>query len=118
MAASIAAPLMGAALRHCSPFDAKLVRQTDAQELGMAVVFLEGGPSPMPIPMASTNSIIDSIAGYVNSSIVERKDLQSIKVISLLNLGFFASQRHSPRPAARSSRLVEGDHGGSENVFW
>ena len=42
----------------------------------MAVVFLEGGLSPIPMRMASTNSIVDPIAGYVNSA-VERKDSQN-----------------------------------------
>ena len=27
------------------------------------------------------------------------------------------SKRHRPRPAARLSRLLEGDHGGSENFL-
>jgi hypothetical protein len=27
-------------------------------------------------------------------------------------------ERHHPRPAAQSSRLVEGDHGGFENFLW
>jgi len=39
----------------------------------MAVVFLEGGPSPIPMQMASTIFIVDPVVGYVNLRIVERK---------------------------------------------
>jgi hypothetical protein len=54
----------------------------------MAVVFLEGGLSPVPMRMASTDSIVDPAAGYVNSRIVQREDSQIPKRTSLLNIAF------------------------------
>jgi hypothetical protein len=46
----------------------------------MAVVFLEGGPSLIPMPM-EPNSIVSPVAEYVNSPVVERKDLQITNAI-------------------------------------
>jgi len=43
--------------------------------LGMAVVFLEGGLSPIPMQMASTKIHRGSGRRYVNSHILERKYL-------------------------------------------
>jgi hypothetical protein len=56
----------------------------------MAVVFLEGGCRQYQCKWRALNSIVDPIAGYVNSRIVQREDYKSPKSNSLLNLDFLA----------------------------
>jgi hypothetical protein len=60
-AASLVAPsivrrrdLSSAALRLARPFDAETVSQTDVQDPVWPLSSLEGGPSPIPMQMAST----------------------------------------------------------------
>jgi hypothetical protein len=54
----------------------------------MAVVFLEGGVSPIPMRVASRNFMVDPAVGYVNQRFVERNGLQSADRNPLQNLDF------------------------------
>ena len=58
----------------------------------MAVVFLEGGRSPIPMRWRAPSSIVDPVVRYVNSCIVKRKDSQIPKRNSLLNLDYLVAQ--------------------------
>ena len=60
----------------------------------MAVVFLEGGLSPIPMRWRAPNSIVDPAVKYVNSRMVEHEGSQIPKRNSLLNLNFFGIMRH------------------------
>jgi hypothetical protein len=59
----------------------------------MAIVFLEGGLSPIPIQMASTKRHRGPRRQGCQSHIVERKDSQIIKRNSLLNLDLLRAYR-------------------------
>jgi hypothetical protein len=56
--------------------------------LGMAIVFLEGGLSPIPMRWRALNSIVDPVAGSVNSRNVECKVVRIAERNSLPNLDF------------------------------
>jgi hypothetical protein len=68
--------LTGAALRHGLPFDAKIVRQTDAQDSVWPLSFWKGVCRQYQCERQAPNSIVDPISAYVNSA-VERKDSQN-----------------------------------------
>jgi len=65
-----------AALRHCSPFDAKIVRQTDGQDSVWRLSFWKAVGRQYQREWRAPNSIVDPITGYVNLA-VERKDSQN-----------------------------------------
>jgi hypothetical protein len=83
---------MSAALGHRSPIDAESVRQTDAQDPVWPLSFWKEICRQYRCEWRTPDFIVDPIAGYVNSRIVERKDLQITKRNSLPNLDFLESR--------------------------
>jgi hypothetical protein len=89
MAASIVRrrALINIALRR-SPIRSRN-NPSDVSGFVMAIVFLERDLCQYQCKWRTPNSIVDPVAGHVNSRIAERKILINTKHKSLLNLDFF-----------------------------
>ena len=88
--APLALRLIGAPLRHFSPFDAKSVRQTDAQDSVWRLSF--GRRSVASINTNGEHHTLFWTPSQGVSIRLERKDLQITKPNSLLDLDFLVSR--------------------------